>query len=42
MRAAFRRVITQRVPFYGVYQTERSTPEGMTLPVLPPDPKTPF
>ncbi len=33
---AFRRVITRRVPYYGVYRTEPSIPPEMALPVLPP------
>jgi len=34
LRAAFRRVITQRVPYYGVYRTGPVTPEGIRLPML--------
>ncbi len=34
LRAAFRRVITQRVPYYGVYHVRPVTPEGVRLPML--------
>ncbi len=34
LRAAFRHVITQRVPYYGVYHTGSTTPEGIRLPML--------
>ncbi len=34
LRAAFRRVITQRVPYYGVYHVGPATPAGTPLPML--------
>ncbi len=35
LRAAFRSVITSRVPYYGVYRTTPVTPSDVPLPMLP-------